>query len=396
MPQDVPNCPRCESPMQKRTARRGRNAGGQFWGCSKFPRCRGTRDVSDTETRPASGNSGEKSPKNIVARQRGTFRPRVEWTDSARSTSWTRLYTSGGGRLRSTDLFSSLDSSDREPMVRRLQQTFLAVSEDAYQAARSELAVQRVAGTLRKILQRGDAPPLDPDSEKKLLELVGVRELLPSIDPGDISFEIGPGSSLPSPSQLRAAACWSDDRLDIEPSIEFDSREEKLLVELVHEKVGPGVARWLVPQAPLDTLVSAQGIPSTGSRRVDFLFSPPWGSPLVIEIDGKDHESQVQVDEDRDRLLRQVSIPVERIPASEVREGRGENLARVLETLSCDFGPQPDAEVLQLVYGPLVGTQLGLALAEAIERGWLSDKEQWQIEIRDSLSLAPLFLPSLL
>ncbi len=37
----VPNCPKCDRPMVRRTARRGANAGGEFWGCSEFPRCRG-------------------------------------------------------------------------------------------------------------------------------------------------------------------------------------------------------------------------------------------------------------------------------------------------------------------------------------------------------------------
>nr|WP_305121339.1 hypothetical protein [Microbulbifer elongatus] len=28
--------------MVKRTSKRGPNAGSQFWGCSLFPKCRGT------------------------------------------------------------------------------------------------------------------------------------------------------------------------------------------------------------------------------------------------------------------------------------------------------------------------------------------------------------------
>ncbi|MFM1908248.1 MAG: hypothetical protein RLZZ591_1925 [Pseudomonadota bacterium] len=40
-----PNCPQCGSSMLKRTARKGANAGGEFWGCSKFPACRGVRPV---------------------------------------------------------------------------------------------------------------------------------------------------------------------------------------------------------------------------------------------------------------------------------------------------------------------------------------------------------------
>ena len=42
---DVPNCPLCVKPMQRRVAKRGANAGGAFWGCTGYPACRGTRAV---------------------------------------------------------------------------------------------------------------------------------------------------------------------------------------------------------------------------------------------------------------------------------------------------------------------------------------------------------------
>ena len=38
-----PLCPRCQSPMVLRTARRGANAGEQFWGCTTYPKCQGVR-----------------------------------------------------------------------------------------------------------------------------------------------------------------------------------------------------------------------------------------------------------------------------------------------------------------------------------------------------------------
>lgn len=40
-----PTCPQCGSSMVKRTARKGGNAGGEFWGCSKYPTCRGKRPI---------------------------------------------------------------------------------------------------------------------------------------------------------------------------------------------------------------------------------------------------------------------------------------------------------------------------------------------------------------
>ena len=36
------SCPKCSQPMVRRTAKKGVNAGQQFWGCSDYPRCRGT------------------------------------------------------------------------------------------------------------------------------------------------------------------------------------------------------------------------------------------------------------------------------------------------------------------------------------------------------------------
>jgi len=37
----LPRCPKCGSEMVLRTAKRGDNQGGRFWGCSKYPECRG-------------------------------------------------------------------------------------------------------------------------------------------------------------------------------------------------------------------------------------------------------------------------------------------------------------------------------------------------------------------
>lgn len=38
-------CPRCGSEMVMRASKKGGNSGGEFWGCSQFPKCRGTRNI---------------------------------------------------------------------------------------------------------------------------------------------------------------------------------------------------------------------------------------------------------------------------------------------------------------------------------------------------------------
>jgi restriction system protein len=40
-----PACPRCGQPMVERTARRGANAGQRFWGCSRYPSCKGVVEI---------------------------------------------------------------------------------------------------------------------------------------------------------------------------------------------------------------------------------------------------------------------------------------------------------------------------------------------------------------
>ena len=60
-----PACPKCGSGMQLRTAKKGKYAGQAFWGCERFPDCRGIRPV---------GKSAPGANKNspIFTNQNGT------------------------------------------------------------------------------------------------------------------------------------------------------------------------------------------------------------------------------------------------------------------------------------------------------------------------------------
>lgn len=40
-----PVCPKCSQQMKRRTATKGASAGLEFWGCTTYPKCRGTRAV---------------------------------------------------------------------------------------------------------------------------------------------------------------------------------------------------------------------------------------------------------------------------------------------------------------------------------------------------------------
>jgi four helix bundle suffix protein len=42
---EPPHCPQCGAPMALRTAKTGKNAGQQFWGCTAYPDCKGIAKV---------------------------------------------------------------------------------------------------------------------------------------------------------------------------------------------------------------------------------------------------------------------------------------------------------------------------------------------------------------
>jgi len=47
-PAPEPVCPKCGAAMALRTAKRGANAGNQFWGCTNYPKCRQILNVAET------------------------------------------------------------------------------------------------------------------------------------------------------------------------------------------------------------------------------------------------------------------------------------------------------------------------------------------------------------
>jgi predicted RNA-binding Zn-ribbon protein involved in translation (DUF1610 family) len=52
------SCPRCGSALILRTARKGRNRGSQFWGCTAWPSCGYTADLGVMRSSPGCGSAG--------------------------------------------------------------------------------------------------------------------------------------------------------------------------------------------------------------------------------------------------------------------------------------------------------------------------------------------------
>lgn len=367
--------------MRVRTARKGPNAGKQFLGCSRYPECEGTRSLDGASGGESSGEAGE-APE--PASSSSALQRPVTWRDGTLSRpGWTCRYTALGGSLRVAS-----PGADRAP---GLGQSWIAISDQESGEVRpGPTPFTRV---VRKILQRGTTPPIHPESEQALIDQLGWRDrVMPSPLPGELGFDSQ--APLPVPEWTDVALGASTD-FRASPSLEFDSDEEERFYHgWAPENLGSSAARWIVPQAPLDTLLRAHEEDTGGRRRLDFLAVAPWGDPFAIEIDGTQHERAQGVDDDRDEQLREIGIPVVRIPAEELRSGSGPNLRSVRTLWSPQPGPSsPDRE--KALVAPVQLHRLALAITEAVEEGFLSG-DHWMVRVEDDVGgTTELFPPYL-
>jgi superfamily I DNA/RNA helicase len=77
MTPNPPKCPNCNRIMALRTARTGRNAGGQFWGCRGYPACKATVPFVATGSAPVA-NIKRIDDKMASKYQRAIFRALVK------------------------------------------------------------------------------------------------------------------------------------------------------------------------------------------------------------------------------------------------------------------------------------------------------------------------------
>ena len=361
----APNCPLCEEPMVPRTRR---SDGSSFWGCSRYPDCRGTRDAGE-DSQESRIEDAQDSPAQV----------RVLWNDATLDRiGWQCRYTTAGGRLRSSPSLMDVSTEFRQCWIARTQGNIIA-SDD----------VRRVTGAVRKLIQRGSNPPIHPDAERELLDSLGLGKYVqPSALPGDISIRLEPDvfQDLPTGGlSLLGSAFQRDDEVRLE-----SSHERQFIDAWVPDNLGPWAPRWFVPQASLDALTGALGEYGPSGRRVDFLVNAPFGTPFVVEIDGPQHQESSSPDDERDQMLVRVGIEVVRVPTSEIEQGRGVNLERV-KTLWVNLPEVLDKRTLDAVMVPPSIHRLVIALLDAVDAGFLSGRT-WVVEVEGDPEVSPSLL----
>jgi len=349
-----PTCPLCGSPMQLRTARRGPTAGQQFYGCSRYPECKGTVNIqagsADTSATSNSHTSSARLslPRVFIARPRSE-RLQVRFFQSV---------------AVSTSVLENLIESDiPDQELRTFSQWRLDFQTPSQPINWTERHRQAFA-VAEKILTRGRLTLCSPS-----LESAFTKKFTDINQPVVVSKEM-----LRQPIQHFNAEYW------------LDSPAERVFYnDYLPNKFGMTFLQWVTPQVELTSLVSANTNLQL-SGRVDFLICHPDKQPTIVEIDGERHRQQKDIDRLRDEALSREGFRVIRIPTSEIATLSGPNLSTFEKLFSLENHKPVESvpcnqKLFHYIQAIKISHQIQLSVLEAVKVGLLeiTDSSSWNI-----------------
>jgi hypothetical protein len=346
---EPPLCPQHAVPMVLRTARSGRNAGNDFWGCPRYPDCKQVINIAGADESTASV-----SPRR-----------RVSWSDFGQRPGWTSFYAPAGGRLRAWDPLGH----DRAPVSARRALSQAAFYLSDHPGAAIPDPRRMVVDVARRLLTRGDRPPADSLVEDWALSSAGLgQQLRPARDPGDMSRRLAPGARVAGWDDIEHAVAWRDEFVletdarngDLGPVVDSDN-EELFLAAVSSGRYGAGAGHWITLQPGLGPLLGGL---AGDVRRADFLACHPFAGPAVIEIDGSQHRKAVEVDRDRDQAIEAGDLPV-------IRANGLDGIDKALGVLEAHLPTatgRPSSELLAAIWAPSVAFHRGRCGCRMAER----------------------------
>lgn len=344
-------CPACGSPMRLRTVRRGPKAGSQFWGCSRYPACKATvefRPTAPNGDRPMQATSAPAAPPRAFP-VHAVAAPREAQGQSA-------FFQACGLPAAFVEHLHMADV-DRL-LIRAVAQWRLDFPLPHGKGVPSE--DRQVIAVAESLLTRGATPFCSPWLE---------RTLGPAAAPDD-----------PKPVIEAVRRVVSVPSCRFRP-VRFDSPEERAVFEWILELVErEGLAWSLVPQVELASISSA--IDLLSAERGDLLLVHAERHPVLVEVDGSEHEAHGDRDEARDRALGVAGVRVVRVRASEARDGRGPQFDLLKKILRDERRDLPsETDLSRIVRWCKYFHQVQLSLLAALGGGWLRLDAPWHVGV---------------
>lgn len=354
-------CPKCGSPMILHTAKRGPNAGGKFYGCSNYPRCKVTLPIDPINTSRVNFGRDSKYMKQIDFPHSFIARPRfrdyqVRFIETV---------------AVSEDLLEKINIEGIEKeYLKAFSQWRLDFPIKAPDFELNEQQCQIIA-ILEKIFTRGkillSSPKIEKDFKKLFFKGYKESQLLSSVE---------------------NIVCSKDYKKNKQHQW-LDSTEETIFYEeILLRFLGENYKKYVLPQADISGLVPPySNLKSFINQRVDFcIFHPRLSEKIIVEIDGEQHKNHTASDSERDESLQECGYAVIRIPASEIIARDGYQLS-ILESklfpTKEDYNniANPPKELIKYIYSIKLAHQIQIVLLQAIQSKLLNlnDISSWHI-----------------
>lgn len=353
----MPKCPQCGGELRLKTARTGRNAGGQFWGCSNWKKvggCKFAADKDDFIQQESCPRQDEAAP-TPPARPASGVNPQVPIPLNARAkfrTHRARFFQSQAMPRSCLLRVQSQGDAARLPWERNSAWRLDSPASASCVLQEGERGVLQVA---MKILTRGRLTTISPRLERTLAGLLGA-------DP-DSAAPPSPRHALGFVAPPSRADLWFDG-----PS----GTEEKFYWQTLPDVLGGSSFRYAtLPQVQFSSLMRGGGIDAALlSQRVDFLVTTA-DKRIVVELNGPDHDAHVANDEARMRMLTAAGFEVLFIRNEEVHSGVGAGIQRLRDLLSTQEGgaASPPAPAEAFAYAIRLAHQLQVSVVEALLQG---------------------------
>jgi len=353
-------CPKCGSSMILRIAKRGPNAGGKFYGCSRYPKCKATVPFEPVDTEPLEPEKEKRSltetffPRTLIARTRfQDYQARFFETVAVPE-----------------DLLERISSEDiEEEILKAFSQWRIDFPTGESKSTLTEKQRQ-VISVLEKILTRGRITLPSPQVEKEFKEIFKSPKIESSL-------------SLIESLVIRGYK-------KTQKSLWLDSKEENIFYEDILPKLlGENYEQFVIPQVEISSLLSPNlNVDTTGYQRVDFvIFHPSLEEKIIVEIDGEQHKRHIDSDRERDRALEEHGYTVIRIQVNEIQGSSGQQLSVLSSKLSATRERfykgllSLNDETIKFIQSIKIVHQIQIILLQMIQSGFLSleDKGVWHI-----------------